>query len=291
MFTELWEDSVSAEKLVNVVESGLAGEILYIRDQRDLTLEAVCDQLGWQQSKLSRMERGQQCISAADLASLLVIYKVQGKERRRLLHLVDRQDEPGYWDFNSPLDAESKPLVRLEPQATALVSAETLVIPGLVQIPDYTCAVLKAAGVPHDHLGSRVESRRARKAILTRDNPPKLDLIVHEAALRQVMGSPKIMARQLRAMLEVAELPNVRLWVMPFELAGNAGLHFPLYLMKFPRDKSVVYLENWITGVYLEDPEKIELVRRRTAELARVALNPAESAARVALIAKDHDRH
>jgi hypothetical protein len=98
------------------------------------------------------------------------------------------------------------------------------------------------------------------------------------------------MARQLRAMLEVAELPNVRLWVVPFDLAGNAGLHFPLYLMNFPRNKSVVYLESAITGVYLEDPEKIEFVRRRAAELAKVALNPAESTARVATIAKEHDR-
>src|SRR6266566_1052601 len=103
MFTELWEDSVGAEKLVNVVESGLAGEIQYIRDQHDLTLETVCDQLGWQQSKLSRMERGQQCVSAADLASLLVIYKVTGRERNRLLHLVERQDEPGRGIIDSVL--------------------------------------------------------------------------------------------------------------------------------------------------------------------------------------------
>jgi hypothetical protein len=58
------------QKLVTVVRSGLAGDVQHVRKQRDLSLEVVCDELGWQQSKLSRMENGHQCISSADLASL-----------------------------------------------------------------------------------------------------------------------------------------------------------------------------------------------------------------------------
>jgi hypothetical protein len=46
---------MGAEKLVNVVHSGLAWEMKYIRNERDLSLEVVCQQLKWQQSKLSRM--------------------------------------------------------------------------------------------------------------------------------------------------------------------------------------------------------------------------------------------
>jgi hypothetical protein len=46
---------MGAQKLVTVVRSGLGWELRCIREQRGLTLETVCDQLGWQQSKLSRM--------------------------------------------------------------------------------------------------------------------------------------------------------------------------------------------------------------------------------------------
>ena len=49
-----------ARKLVNVVLSGLPGELQDIRNRRDLTLDVVCDPLKWQQSKLSRMENGLQ---------------------------------------------------------------------------------------------------------------------------------------------------------------------------------------------------------------------------------------
>jgi hypothetical protein len=281
---------MGAQKLVNVVLSGLANEMEYIRDQRDLTLEVVCDQLGWQQSKLSRMENGQQCISTADLASLLVIYGVRGKERQRLLHLVERQDEPGYWDHSSPLDAESRPLMRLEPQAVSLVAAEPVFIPGLVQTTDYTRAVMKACNVPPELIEGRVNARSARQIILTRENPPKLDMIVDEAALRRVFGGSKVMARQLQVLLEAAELPNVRLWALPFEQSGKVGLDSSIYLMNLPRNKTVVYLASMGSGVYLENPEKIDYFRRQSAELAKVALNPAESAKFVATIRREFDR-
>ena len=281
---------MGATKLVTVVRSGLAGEIQYIRGVCDLTLEVICDQLGWQQSKLSRMENGEQCISTADLASLLVIYKVRGKERQRLLHLVDRQDEPGYWDFDPPSDMESRPLMRLEPEATALVAAETLVMPGLVQTADYTRAIMHAAKVSSEQVEPRVEARRLRQSVLTAGKPPKFDMIVHEAALRQVVGNPKIMAAQLRAMLKVAEQPNVRLWVVPFKMAGNAGFNLPFYLMNFPRSKSVVYLESMTSGVYLEDTKKIDYFRGQAAVLAKVALSPADSASLVVRVAREHDR-
>src|SRR5882762_1854859 len=112
---------VGAEKLVNVVLSGLGWELKFIRNGRGLSLEVVCQQLRWQQSKLSRMENGQQHISEVDLGALLAIYQVHGEERRRLLHLADRQDSPGRWSLDSPtMDT----LWRLEMEATSLVSAE-----------------------------------------------------------------------------------------------------------------------------------------------------------------------
>ncbi len=281
---------MSAPKRVNVVLSGLANEVLYIREQRDLTLEVVCDRMGWQQSKLSRMENGQQCISTADLASLLVIYEVRGKERQRLLHLVERQDEPGYWDFDSPLDAESWPLTRLEPQAVSLVAAEPVFIPGLVQTTDYTRAVMQACNVPTELIEARVKARSARQIMLTGENPPRLDMIVDESALRRVFGGPKVMARQLQVLLATAELPNVRLWALPFEQSGKVGLDSSFYLMNLPKNKSVVYLASMRSGVYLENPEKIDYFRQQAAELAKVALNPAESAKFVATLRREYNR-
>jgi hypothetical protein len=132
------------QKLVTVVQSGLAWDIKHIRTQCGLTLEDVCDK----QSKLSRMEQGQQCISQVDLGALLAIYDVHGKERQRLLHLTERQNDPGRWETNLPDTQLPRTFFRLEPEATALVAAQLMFVPGLAQTADYYRTEMQAADVP-----------------------------------------------------------------------------------------------------------------------------------------------
>jgi hypothetical protein len=262
----------------------------YIRQQVGLTLEVVCDQLHWQQSKLSRMENGLQCISHADLAALLVIYGVHGKERQGLLHMANRQDDPGRWENRSEVIVESRTLMRLEPSAIAIVSVEPLLVCGLAQTADYARAVMTSFGMPAERIDPQVDARIARQFVLTKDDPPKVDLILGEIALRQVVGSHKIMAQQLRTMLELADLPNVRLWVVPFAQSGNAGLDTPFHRMDFRRTESVVYLEQKTAGIFVEDEEKMDYFRRYSARLAKAALDPAKSVSLVATVAREHER-
>jgi hypothetical protein len=281
---------VPYQKLVNAVTSGLAWDLKYIRNQCGLTLEDVCLKLKWQQSKLSRMEGGQQCISEADLASVLVMYEVTGKERQRLLHLSERQDDPGRWENSPELSEESRTLMRLEPEANSIVDVETLLVPGLVQTTDYAEAIMKAANLRPEQIVARVKARMARQDILFKDKPPKLDMILDETILRRVVGSHKIMARQLRALLDATERPNVRLRIVPFQQAMDAGLvDGPLYLMDFPRGNSVLHLEYKLSGVFLEDQDKIDICRQDVARLASAALSPAESLDLVAKVAREHD--
>jgi hypothetical protein len=274
------------QKLVTVVRSGLAGDVQHVRKERDLSLEVVCEELGWQQSKLSRMENGQQCISTADLASLLVVYKVKGRDRNQLLHLVDRQDEPGRWIIQSP--TAPKPLIRLEADATSFVSVEPLLIPGLVQTAEYARAVMKADDAPPDQVEQWVEVRILRQRVLDKAKPPKYDIILDEAALRRPLGGHAVMGRQLRALLEAADRPNVRLRVVPAEVSADVGFHWSAYVMGFPRGDTVVQLVSKGSIVYVEDKGNIELVQRYAAKLGKVALDPAKSVDLVARVGREH---
>jgi hypothetical protein len=281
-----------AQKLVTVVRSGLAGEVLYIRNRCGLSLEVVCDQLGWQQSKLSRMERGHQCISAADLASLLVIYKVMGAERARLLHLVERQDEPGRWVVESPKLAPTyDTLLRLEADAVSLVSAQLVQMPGLTQTAEYIRALMQAGDLPSELIDGRVNARKERqRLILDKAKPPKFDIILDEAALHRVVGSHAIMARQLAALLEAADRPNVRLWVVPLGVGGLVGFDCSFYTINFPHDESVVHLEGKASLVYLEDKEAIDVFRQHAAKVGKAALDPVKSVALIAKVKGEHER-
>jgi hypothetical protein len=268
----------------------LADELRDIRNGCGMSLDDVCTKLVWQQSKLSRMETGDQCISDVDLGAVLAIYGVYGDERRRLLRLAELQDGPGHWEVMSPQTPKPRTIVRLEAKVTTIINAQPLLVPGLVQTPDYALVVMKSGHVRPEQIEPRVEARLARQSILTKDKPPKADLILDEAVLRRVVGSHKIMAQQLRALLKFAELPNIRLWVVPFGVGGTIGFDYPFYLMDFHRGNPVVLLENSSVGLFLEDHEEISYFRQHASKLGKAALNLAASAEFVARVAKEHER-
>jgi hypothetical protein len=163
-------------------------------------------------------------------------------------------------------------------------------VPGLLQTPEYTKAVMKACGVTDADAQPRVAARLGRQAILARDEPPALHVIVDEGVLRRVLGSRRVMARQLRALLDTAERPNVTLRVVPLGVGGYTGLDGSFALLDFPRNRSVVHLEHKISGLFLEEPEQVAFFRREADRLTGVALSAAESADLVARVATEHER-
>ncbi|MCP2269709.1 helix-turn-helix domain-containing protein [Actinokineospora diospyrosa] len=76
---------MATTKQPTVIGRGLGGELRVLREGRKMSLKEVADLLGWQASKISRMETGKQGIRPADVASLLVIYRVIGRDRDRLV--------------------------------------------------------------------------------------------------------------------------------------------------------------------------------------------------------------
>lgn len=277
-------------KKSTVSGSRLADELRVLRESVGMSCRQVGEQLGWNASKVSRMETGIQQIRLADLASLLVVYRVVGKERDRLLNLAERTDDLGFWETTPALSKETKTLIRLERDATAIVTFQPLLVPGLLQTGDYVRALMAAGQVPESDGDARVAARLARQSVLTKGDPPSLTFIVDEGALRRVLGSPKLMARQLRHVLEAVERPQVALRVLPLSLHGHPGLDGSFTMLDFDRYKSVVYLDHKISGLFLEEPDQVAFYRREADRLLELALSPSESADLVAAIAQEHDR-
>src|ERR1700722_3041340 len=101
--------------------------------------------------------------------------------------------------------------VELEATATAIRSLEPLLIPGLLQTPDYARAVLKtrmSRSAPDD-LAPAVAARIARQHLLSHASPPLCWFILDEAVLRRPIGSREVMRAQFSALLDGAESPNI----------------------------------------------------------------------------------
>lgn len=137
-----------------------------------------------------------------------MVYKVTGAEHKRLLTMAERSGERGWWEIIGGLSKESRTLIQLESEATSIFDFEPLLIPGLLQTPDYTRAVMRACGVQEPDLEGRVAARMGRQAILSRSDPPTFHTIVDEPALRRVLGNRTAMARQLHRLLEAVDYPS-----------------------------------------------------------------------------------
>src|SRR5947209_8665913 len=108
-------------------------------------------------------------------------------------------------------------LVDLEQSATAITEVSPLLVPGLLQTTPYIQAIMTGGSVPPGEVAMRVTTRVGRRDVLTGAHPTQFAGLVGEAALRQLIGSRKIMSEQLRYLLDMVKLSNVDLRVIPYD--------------------------------------------------------------------------
>jgi hypothetical protein len=185
------------------------------------------------------------------------------------------------------LERSEVTLLPLEHEGLHFLDIEIESIPSLVQTGDYARAVARSVDMPPEHIEPWVEARLARQFALTRDKPPTFDMIVDEALLRGVMGDHKIMARQLRAILEATDRPNVELRVLP---VTPVWLDSSYYMISADFTEYIVYLDGTTSMVILDERHEIEPYRHYTRRVVRSSLEPDESVDLVAAYAKEHER-
>jgi len=104
----------------------------------------------------------------------------------------------------------------IEVKSASLRDWSPSIVTGLLQTEDYARALITvqqvAAEVATTRLAARIERQRR---VLFRDDPPKSWFLVDLLSLYRDIGSPAVMADQLRHLTEVASLPNITLQVLP----------------------------------------------------------------------------
>ncbi|GGK88943.1 transcriptional regulator [Sphaerisporangium melleum] len=101
-------------------------------------------------------------------------------------------------------------LEEIEPQATVLRTWDPLLIPGLLQTEDYARCVFRGApGITPEEVEERLQIRMRRKALLEREPPPMMWILIDEYVLQRPVADPETMTGQVRYLVEVAQRPHV----------------------------------------------------------------------------------
>ncbi|WP_460352073.1 helix-turn-helix domain-containing protein [Actinoallomurus acanthiterrae] len=176
-----------------------------------------------------------------------------GALKRLLKELVERELIPDWLDRWRII----------EEQATALNWFEALLIPGLLQTPDYARAVFEKSGQPASlDIEAQVRTRLERQRILTRDDPPMFVAVVDEGVLHRVIGGPTVMREQLMHLVELCETrSDIVVQVIPSDVGAYAGLAGPFVIATMDGDE-FVYLDTALYGQLAESAEDLAIVKR-----------------------------
>ncbi|NJP30511.1 helix-turn-helix domain-containing protein [Micromonospora thermarum] len=166
------------------------------------------------------------------------------------------------------------PWLDAERGATQLRYFEPNLIPGLLQTEAYARAVLRLdPRLSDDEVDRRVAGRIERQAILTREAPPQLVVVVDEGAIRRAGdGAEKLMAEQLFHLVACAERPNISVHVIPADVGLHAGLSGPLSLAHMPDGSWVGHLESQLGGDVVDQPADLDTLFERWESVRTEAL-------------------
>jgi transcriptional regulator with XRE-family HTH domain len=264
-------------------------ELRRLREAAGKTIDQVAQVLECSDSKVSRIENGQVSASPRDVRDMLEFYGVEHERRDELVEFARTARRRGWWEAYS--DTPLVPLVGLEVAADRILAYEPMAVLGLLQTEGYARSMIRALrpDLSHEQTERWVEFRMARQMLLGQENSPSLDVILEECVLRRPVGRRTVMRKQLQHLLEIAELPDLTLQVLPLATGEHAGMSGAFHIYRFAErtDPDVVYLEHTISDLYLESPDQVERYGATFERLRAVAMTPRRSAAYVSALVDD----
>jgi Domain of unknown function (DUF5753)/Helix-turn-helix domain len=232
-----------------------------LREQAGIDPEEAGGAIQVPASAIAGLEQGRPGVRLLrDVLGLCALYGVTDHYHRvTLLILAGLANTPGWWHaYGDVIPGWFEPYLELEQAASVIRGYETGFIPGLLQTPAY-CRALISHGTSSGQVAERrAELRMRRQQILRQPQPPRLWMLIEEAALRRDVGGRALMAAQLRHLLQACGIPGITIQVLTF----RGRRHFtetPFTLLRLPEPDlpDLVYLEHPVGAVYPARPGEL----------------------------------
>jgi transcriptional regulator with XRE-family HTH domain len=241
----------------------LGARLRELRAVRFRSGSALARELGWHQTKVSKIELGRQLPSSDELAAWIEVVGAAAEDLQELAGLLaaarlDYREWGEAWRTPGRIVAIQDDIAALDARATRIAEYQPAMVPGIVQTPAYAREMLSAAGGPM-LLGAKPSSMEERIAAQVRRQevlytPGKtIQVVLGEGALRTRFGDASTLAGQRDRLVTLAALANVEIAVLPFDrpcpvlpLAGFSVL-----------DSEVVWLESLTGEQRIDDPDQV----------------------------------
>ncbi|KUN80125.1 helix-turn-helix domain-containing protein [Streptomyces griseoruber] len=259
----------------------LATELRKLRERAGLTSTEAAKLLGTSSGQLSNVESARFGVSAERVRAMANVYSCTNPPYVDALVAIAADKRRGWWEtFREVLPPALLNIAEVEFHATALHSANTAHIPGLLQTADHAREIFRQV-VPEfsrSDIELRVSHRLQRQALLDRDDPAPFHAVIHEAALRVPVGGAAAAKRQLEHLVEQSERDHVTIQVIPFAIGAYPGsgqnIHYASGLVP---QLDTVSLDQSHGPVLVDAEAQLEMYRILLDRMERVAMTPSES--------------
>lgn len=157
----------------------------------------------------------------------------------------------------------------LEKQAITLYTYECRMIPGLLQTEAYarTLFTQQLPPLDDDQIEAQWAARADRQQLLRNRANTAFGFILEEHLFRRRTGGRDVTRELIDHVLDLAELRNVEVQVMPTMRESHAGLDGAMQLLENPDNKWFAYCEGQRGGLLVSDPKEVSILQRRYARM------------------------
>ncbi|USX56876.1 helix-turn-helix transcriptional regulator [Lentzea sp. HUAS12] len=238
------------------------------REREGVDVRTITQALGFTRNYWSAVENERRVLSEESLIKLFDLLDCDAQDRQEMLSLREAAKERGWWTrYGSLLDSGLQRLIGLEAGAETIRWYESLLIPGLLQTADYARAIMTPALTTRTvEVDQRIEVRQRRQERLVGESPLRLVTVISEAALRQEIGGPAVLRRQLEHLARSIEgnRDGLEVRIIPFtaEACGLFGSS-TVQLIDFPvaRLPTVMYQESVTTRAITDDSSQVRDIK------------------------------
>ncbi len=261
----------------------LAEALKALRAGAGLSQPRLAAMLGWQQSKVSKIETRKQLPDEDDITAWVDRTGATPEDAGELLTLLrSARVESVTWKDafrETGADGVEADLGELEDQSARIAEFQPAVISGLVQTADYTHELLHSAsgpasfGATEAEIDRKVANRMERQRVLYRQDK-HVQVVMLEAALRTRLVSAPAMAGQLDRLLAVGGLPALEFGIIPFTAS------VPVFPFGFRLYDDLVIIETIERELQLAEADQVARYEKYL-ELLREAAVTGEEARRL----------
>ncbi|MER5846860.1 helix-turn-helix transcriptional regulator [Streptomyces sp. NPDC002012] len=246
------------------------GEVVKaFRKRARLTQEQFAPQVRYSVPTVASIEQGRRFPPADFVERAEEVLDAFGALRGAARHLSRR---PG-------LASWFRQWAALEAEAVSLYTYECRLIPGLLQTEAYArrLFVNQLPPLGDEQIEAQLAARLERQRLLRERPNTAYNFILEEHLFLRRTGGAGVTRELIEHVLELAELRNIEIQVMPLVRENHAGLDGPMQLVETGDNRWLGYVEGQKSGQFISDPKVVSELHMRYARMRSQALTPEDS--------------